>query len=224
MTGETREPRTRAGRRLLQQEAFNSRPFALITADAILAIEDEAATPPSTDSKSPVVGSLGPARSGHPADGPGLMCPECDSPLASHRVSADGPACRNCGHPQSSHGDDKAPQWERACWSTSDRCSCPGFAGKPPPSSAEPRAERQWPSRDEFRQMTPTEVNRYLASIGVPHRVRAPQEPRRRCGCTADTELGAEWGCAVCGHGDHGKSGCRAPQEPQREPGADGTP
>jgi len=40
------EPRTVAGRRLLAREAYNSRSFALITADAILAIEAEAAAGP----------------------------------------------------------------------------------------------------------------------------------------------------------------------------------
>lgn len=41
----------------------------------------------------------------------------------------------------------------------------------------------------------------------------------RLCRCTADTELGAASGCAVCGHRDHGKSGCRAPiwSDPQSD-------
>ena len=36
-------------------------------------------------------------------------------------------------------------------------------------------------------------------------------EKRKRvlCGCTADTELGMASGCALCGHRDHGRSGCR---------------
>src|SRR5690348_116222 len=37
------EPRTEAGRALLAREAYNSRSFALITSEAIRAIEDEAA-------------------------------------------------------------------------------------------------------------------------------------------------------------------------------------
>jgi hypothetical protein len=41
------EPRTEAGRRLLAREAYNSRSFALITAEAICAIEDEAAQMPA---------------------------------------------------------------------------------------------------------------------------------------------------------------------------------
>ncbi len=37
------KPRTEAGRRLLDREAYNSRSFTLITAEAIIAIEEEAA-------------------------------------------------------------------------------------------------------------------------------------------------------------------------------------
>ncbi len=37
------KPRTEAGRRLLDREAYNARSFALITAEAIIAIEEEAA-------------------------------------------------------------------------------------------------------------------------------------------------------------------------------------
>lgn len=33
---------------------------------------------------------------------------------------------------------------------------------------------------------------------------------RRVCGCTADTELAAASGCAVCGHRDHSNDGCQA--------------
>ncbi|HEY6568584.1 MAG TPA: hypothetical protein VI341_13795 [Actinomycetota bacterium] len=40
----TTEPQTTAGRALLKREELNSRSFALITTDAIVAIEREAAT------------------------------------------------------------------------------------------------------------------------------------------------------------------------------------
>ena len=37
------------------------------------------------------------------------------------------------------------------------------------------------------------------------------------CGCTADTELGMSSGCPICGHRDHGRSGCRAALEADHE-------
>lgn len=47
--------------------------------------------------------------------------------------------------------------------------------------------------------------------------------PRRRCGCTADTELAAGPTCTACGHRDHGRSGCLAWMETKEAMNAPGT-
>lgn len=92
----------------------------------------QAAIPPSTDEER--------AYNRGWADGSASALDACDPIIdklnAQLREAADraaGPlttVCRNCHHPKSDHGDDKAPQWERLCWWRTNwvECPCPGWA------------------------------------------------------------------------------------------------